>query len=75
MALAKCTKDARIKQLKAMHELMMLANDEDIYMAWIYTMPDEPSEDDFNYIAENEEAYNECFDEFVRLIKYKDNRY
>ena len=38
MALAKCTKDARIKQLKAMHELMMLANDEDIYMTWIYTM-------------------------------------
>ena len=39
------TRDARIKQLKAMHALMCEANDESIYMSWIYTMPDCPSED------------------------------
>lgn len=75
MALRKWAKDVRIKQLKAMHELMTLANDEDIYMAWIYTMPDEPSEEDFEDIAEDDEMYNECFDAFVRLIKDNDCRW
>lgn len=75
MAILKFAKETRIKQLKAMHELMTLANDEDIYMAWIYTMPDEPSEEDFEDIAEDDEMYNECFDAFVRLIKHEGNRY
>lgn len=60
----------RIEQLKAMHSLMQNANDEEIYMAWITLgVPDEPYEDDFVYIAEDDEAYNECFDLFVRLIR------
>lgn len=69
------TMEARIVQLKAMHELMRMANDEEIYMIWAYTMPDCPSEDDFKGIALDDEAYNECFDEFVRLITRKGNRY
>lgn len=69
------TRNVRVKQLKAMHELMTLANDEGIYMSWIYTMPDEPSEEDFIDIAMDDEQYNECFDAFVRLIANKDNRY
>lgn len=69
------TRSARIHQLKAMHELMVFANDEGIYMSWIYTMPDEPSEEDFIDIAINDELYNECFDKFVKLIAHKDNRY
>lgn len=68
-------RNARIKQLKAMHELMVQANDEGIYMSWIYTMPDEPSEEDFADIAINDEMYNECFDAFVRLIAKKGNRW
>lgn len=71
----KFTRESRIKQLKAMHELMKLANDEEIYMTWIYTMPDEPSEYDFADIAEDTEMYNECFDAFVRLIKHSGCRY
>lgn len=73
--LSEFRKSQRIKQLKAMHELMMLANDEEIYCTWIYTMPDEPSEEDFIDIAEDDDMYNDCFDAFVRLIKFKDNRY
>lgn len=68
-------RDARIKQLKAMHELMILANDESIYMSWIYLMPDCPSEEDFESIAIDDEQYNECFDKFVRLIAKEGNRY
>ena len=68
--------EARMSQLKAMHELMRNANDEEIYMTWIVTgVPDEPSEDDFNYIACDDELYNECFALFVELIKDTGNRW
>lgn len=69
------TRDARITQLKAMHTLMQEANDENIYMSWIYTMPDCPSEEDFIDIAMNDASYNECFDKFVKLIAKDGNRY
>lgn len=69
------TRKARINQLKAMHDLMLEANDENIYMTWIYLMPDEPSEEDFEYIAMDDEQYNECFDLFVKLIAKNGNRY
>lgn len=69
------TKDARITQLKAMHTLMLEANDENIYMSWIYLMPDCPSEEDFESIALDDEQYNECFDKFVKLIAREGNRY
>lgn len=66
---------ARIAQLKAMHELMLNANNEEIYMRWILLMPDEPTEDDFVNIAEDTEEYNEFFDFFVKLIADKGNRW
>lgn len=69
------TLTARVEQLKAMHELMRNANDEEIYMVWIYRVPDEPSDDDFVSIALNDEEYNGCFDLFVKLIAKKGNRY
>ena len=69
------TRDARVNQLKAMHALMAEANDENIYMSWIYLMPDCPSEDDFKEIARDDQSYNECFDKFVRLIAKSGNRY
>ena len=72
----KITKETRITQLKAMHELMMCANDEEIYMSWIALgVPDCPSEDDFEYIAENDEEYNDCFNLFVALIANEDCRW
>jgi hypothetical protein len=74
-AMAQHTLDARTTQLKAMHMLMLEANDESIYMTWICTMPDCPSEEDFMDIALDDEQYNECFDLFVKLIADKDNRY
>lgn len=69
------TLDARINQLKAMHDLMCEANDEYIYMAWINVMPDCPSEEDIRSIALDDALYNECFDLFVKLIAKKGNRY
>ena len=76
MAVNKYTKEARVTQLKAMHELMCNANDEGIYMTWITTgVPDCPTEDDFEWIAEDDQAYDECFDLFVKLIARKGNRW
>jgi hypothetical protein len=66
---------ARMTQLKAMHELMRNANDEEIYMSWICLMPDEPREEDFKDIALDDESYNECFDLFIKLIKDENNRW
>lgn len=65
----------RVEQLRAMHELMCQANDEDIYFCWIELMPDEPDEGDFVTVALDDEMYDECFDLFVRLIARKGNRY
>ena len=67
--------ETRINQLKAMHQLMCQANDEDIYMTWIYVVPDGATEEDFKEIAMDDEQYNECFDLFVKLIKNKGNRW
>lgn len=69
------TRDARVKQLKAIHELMCNANNEDIYMSWIYTVPDCPSHEDFVDIAMDDGQYNECFDKFIKLIQKDGNRW
>ena len=52
-----------------MHELMIQTNDEEIYMAWIMVMPDQPSEEDFRDIAEDGEQFNDCYKLFVKLIQ------
>ena len=67
--------DARVSQLKAMHNLMCESNDESIYDKWIYMMPDCPTNEDFIDIAMDNEEYNEVFDMFVRLIQDEGNRW
>ena len=67
---------SRKNQLELMHRLMQETNDESIYLVWITTgVPDCPNDDDFLYIASNDEAYNETFDLFVSLIADNGNRY
>lgn len=59
----------RMEQLELMHCLMMKANDENLYMRWVTIgPPDDPSEDDFEFIAEDDERYNECCDLFIKLV-------
>lgn len=68
-------KKARMSQLKAMHEVMINANDENIYMSWITCgVPDCPSDDDYEFIAEDDENYNEVVDLFIKLIQRKGYR-
>ena len=67
--------DARVSQLKLMHNLICEANDERIYMSWTYTVPDCPTHEDFVDIAMSDKEYNEVFDLFVKLIQNKGNRW
>ncbi len=70
MDIKNITTKTRVAQLKAMHELMLNVNDEEIYMTWIMGwIPDEPIEDDFIDCAKNDDNYNETFDLFIRLIQ------
>lgn len=59
----------RIKDLKAMHKAMLEIADEEYYMTWIVCgVPDEPSEDDFEYIAEDDPLFSDVLKEFARLL-------
>jgi len=58
-----------------MHEVIRTANNEDIYDVWICIVPDEPSDDDFQSIAEDDASYSEVWDLFLRLVKRTEMRY
>lgn len=61
----------RIKLLKDMHQYIIEIGDEEIYMDWVtLAVPDEPREDDFESIAEDDENWCEYCSLFYRLAKY-----
>lgn len=65
-------KSDRLAYVKLMHETMMCMNNEMAYMSWIYTMPDEPSDDDFEDFAGDKEDYKELVETFLRIFdRYK----
>ena len=62
----------RVSQLKAMHDLITMANDENIYGTWVTIgIPDEPMQEDFEDIAANNAEYNEIVDLFIKLVGKK----
>lgn len=63
--------EIRLNNIKLMHNTMIDMNNENAYFAWIYIMPDEPMEDDFEWFAEDEERYIELYTSFMRIF----NRY
>ncbi len=59
----------RIELLKAMNRVAETMNDEMAYDDWHSGMiPDEPMEEDFEMIAEDDNDYNTCINEFKKLI-------
>lgn len=61
-----------VKNLKLMHEVMRHMNDENAYCKWICYMPDEPMEEDFIGIVEDDE-FQEMFSIFRKILsKYAD---
>jgi len=52
----------RFEQLKAMHNLMTIANDEQLYYAWSFTgVPDEASIEDLVEMSIDPETVKECY--------------
>ena len=74
MFMANVTIETRKAQLKAMHEVIKEANNENIYMSWIIIVPDCPQDDDFEFIAEDDDSYNEVVDLFIKLVSKKSYR-
>lgn len=68
--------EVRVEQLKLMHKLMTMANDENLYMTWITGwIPDEPQEEDFVSVAEDDKEYDETLQMFSQLIAKKGYRW
>lgn len=61
----------RIAILQTMHEFVINKfNDEENIMEWLtYGVPDCPNESDYEFIAEDEENFNEIVDLFQQLKK------
>ena len=60
--------EKRIENLRKMHDRMLHMNNENAYMWWIEYMPDEPSDDDFASIAEDDEQYEEMVEVFLKVL-------
>ena len=59
----------RINWLKNAHEFITLLNNENAYYDWIVEgVPDCPSENDFEFIASNEDSFNEVKDYFFEVF-------
>ncbi len=60
----------RFEAVKAMNTLVKSLNDESAYYNhWIYIVPDEASDDDLEYIAEDEELFKDTVSMFLRIMK------
>lgn len=58
----------KAQKLEAMHNCIMIIDDEDYYFTWINLIPDEPTQEDFIEIAEDETLYKEAEELFKKLI-------
>ena len=59
----------RKKLLKEMNTYIIEMGDEEIWATWITLgVPDAPSEDDYDFIAENDDEWNDVCGLFGRLV-------
>ena len=67
--MSKITLENRVAALRAYHEEIIDLGDEEAYEWWIAMgVPDEPSKEDFEYIARNEKEYEETLQLAKRII-------
>lgn len=58
-----------VEDLKLMHEAVRTLNNENAYFnSWVTAFPDEPKEEDFIIIAEDEDSFNEISDLFNSIL-------
>ena len=65
------TMEEKLKMVRSMHNIIVHINDENAYATWIYQMPDDPQEEDFEWFADpdNEESFNDLTKLFLNLCK------
>lgn len=67
--MSKITLNSRVAALKTCHEEIINLGDEEAYKWWIAMgVPDEPSEDDFKYIAKNDEEYEDTLQLYKKIM-------
>ncbi len=66
--------DSKVELLKAMNRVVEVMNHEMAFEVWHSGwIPDEPIEDDFEFVANNERNYNACLSEFHDVIEMYGN--
>lgn len=66
--MTKTALNSRIATLKLCHDEIIDIGDEEAYEWWIAMgVPDEPSEDDFKYIAKNDREYEETLSLYKKI--------
>ena len=60
--------EERVSLLKAMNTIMLNENDEDVISTWLAL-----SEEDYEAIAEDDEAFIDICKEFMMFMRNKDN--
>lgn len=59
----------RAKLVEAMNNIIIAINDESAYCSWIYLVPDEATQEDFNDIAADEDMFSDVCVLFRKLLK------
>ena len=61
----------RINFIKALNTLIIGLGDEEQIEPWLMCgVPDQPDESDFEFIADNDESFDETVNLFIRMSKY-----
>ena len=61
--------ESRIILLKKLNSIIKMMNDEEAYMTWIETVPDEAIVSDYESIAKDDKFFNEVLILFIDLFK------
>ena len=65
-------KKTRVNLLKEMHQHILNLDDEEKYYTWItYGVPDEPTEEDYRFIADNDDLWDDIHTLFMNLTATK----
>ena len=62
--------ESRVELLQKLDSIMRNMNDEECYMTWILTVPDEATTEDFEDIAGDDEFFDEVLELFLRLFAW-----
>lgn len=61
--------EKRMLMLELMHQMIVDMGDENVYEKWIHWMPDQPTKEDLEDIAEDKNEFADTVKYFAQLIK------